>query len=332
MNLSRLAKLAGCSLSTVSKAFKNSPEISNDTKERIFKLAKEHNCYTKYYTPVLQKKVFALLCSEVSSLFYSSVIESIEKNISENGDILLVSIGNFVQSKTEELIDYYINFHKVDGLILMFNTGYDIKGIKNTPTVAIGHQLDKLPKISYYCDYVSSDNHDAIYQAVSYLKNMGHKKIGFIGEYHTAKTSEKFEEALKYYKIPINKDWIAISSKRKGEAGYDGMDKIIANSSRPTAVFAAYDSIALGAVNRIYKAGLKVPDDISIIGNNDIPLARFGVPPLTTITVPIQNIADAATELLYKRIKYNNNTPYQKVFFQSSLTIRDSVKNLNEKF
>lgn len=330
MNLEKLAKLAGCSLSTVSKAFNDSPEISAKTKNRIFELAKEYNCFTKYYTPKLHKKIFALICPEISSPFYSAIVEAIEKNVTQNGDILLIALNRFIHSTTEELIDYFINFHHIDGLFLCFSAPNDTKILQKVPTVLIESFSKPTHEVSYFCDFVNSDSSDAIYRIVSYLKEMGHSKIGFIGEYYTNSTLKKFEEALSYYKIPVNRDWFVTSSERKGSAGFDGMDKIISSPSRPTAVMAAYDSIAFGAINRIHAAGLKVPDDISVIGNNDIPLARFSSPPLTTISIPIQEIADNAVELIYERIRSANSMPYKKVFLQSKLTIRESVKNMKE--
>ena len=86
-----------------------------------------------------------------------------------------------------------------------------------------------------------------------------------------------------------------------------------------------YDAIALGAMNRIYMAGLSVPDDISLIGVNNISLTRFSNPPLTTVSTPINEIADSALNLLYRRLRYPAS-PYQSVSIQSELTVRDSVK------
>ena len=127
--------------------------------------------------------------------------------------------------------------------------------------------------------------------------------------------------------MEINDEWLIISPERMGEAGYDGIDKLISKKSRPTAVFAAYDALAFGAINRLNEKGLRVPDDISIIGLNDISLAKYATPALTTVTIPINELTDAALNLLYRRIKYTE-APYQNVSIQSSLIIRNSVKNV----
>ncbi len=119
MTMSKIAKLSGCSLSTVSKAFRNSPEISEITKEKNFKIARENNCFTKYYAPVYKKHVFAVVCNELLSSFYGVIVDALNHKITANGDTLLISSCNFISANLEDLFDYYINFHKVDGLIVI---------------------------------------------------------------------------------------------------------------------------------------------------------------------------------------------------------------------
>lgn len=327
MNMTKIAKLAGCSLSTVSKAFSNSDEISSETKEKIFEIAKKHNCFTKYYSPVLNKYVFGVICNELSgSSIYGEIVGALNKRIYDNGDLLLASSNGFVSSVGDEILDYYINFHKVDGLIIIDGAKFENSVWKNIPTVSIGSLYKE--KI-HYCDCVNTDRSFGVYQAVSHLKEMGHRDIAFIGEYLTSGALKSFRKAMADCSLDVNEDWLVTSSKRMGEAGYDAMDKLISLPQRPTAVFAAYDAMALGAINRVYSAGLCVPEDISIIGVNNIPMSRFSTPPLTTVSTPIEEIADAALNLLYRRIRFRES-PYQSVSIQSNLTIRESVKNLNK--
>ncbi|MDD6485296.1 MAG: LacI family DNA-binding transcriptional regulator [Clostridiales bacterium] len=321
MTLSKLAQLAGCSVSTVSKAFHDSPEISEETRKKIFDIAKKNNCFTKYYTPTLGKHVFAAICTEISSPYYAAIIESLDKKISDNGDMLLIASSKFVVSNFAELIDYYVNFHRIDGLILIHTPTYATEYFKKIPTVKIGKETNKI----LYCDCVNSIHDNGIYESISYLKNMGHTKIAYIGEYFTTSTLDTFKDALIKNNLEINNDWLITSSKRKSEAGYDGMDKLISLSSRPTAVFAAYDTIAFGAIRRVYDMNLNVPNDFSIISKDDIPLAEYSSPALTTIAMPIEEMTETALNLLYKRLKYSA-APYKKVSIQSSLVIRDSVK------
>ena len=127
--------------------------------------------------------------------------------------------------------------------------------------------------------------------------------------------------------LEIKDDWIFISSKRKGEAGVEGAEHLLSCKERPTAFFAAYDAIAFGAISRLTKAGLSIPEDISVVSYNDISLAKFASPPLTTLSTPVEDLTEAALDLLYKRIA-NPLAPYRSVFVQGELILRNSVKKI----
>ncbi|MBR2616005.1 MAG: substrate-binding domain-containing protein, partial [Clostridia bacterium] len=180
-------------------------------------------------------------------------------------------------------------------------------------------------KAEYLFDSVCTDRGWGIRQAVAHLKEMGHKRIGFLGEYLTRHTCTAFREALRSLDLEIHEDRIVSSPKRKAEAGFDGADLILSRGECPDAVFCAYDAIAFGAISRFHQSGLSVPEDISVISYNDIPLARFATPPLTTISTPVEATTDAALNLLYKRMQ-NPLSPRQSVTLSCDLVLRDSVK------
>ncbi len=328
MTMSKIAKLSGCSLSTVSKAFRNSPEISESTKEKIFKIARENNCFTKYYSPVYKKRVFAVICNELISSVYGVMVDTINNKITANGDTLLISSCNFISANLEDLFDYYVNYHKIDGLIVIGKLPESVKTdnkiLSNTPLVCIRATKSKA---SSPCDCVESDRDPAIVSAVNYFKEMGHKKIAFIGEYLTSSAQKRFIEAMTSAELEVKKEWIICSSKRKAEAGVDGMERLLSLPERPTAIFAAYDAIAFGAINKIHRVGLSVPKDFSIISSDNIPLSQFSSPSLTTIADPVEDIAEGAINLLYRRLN-NSNAPFQRIQIQSELIIRNSVEKI----
>ena len=324
MNMTKIAKLAGCSLSTVSKAFRNSPEISEETRNKIFEIAKQNNCFDKYYSPVYEKRVFAVICKELITSSYGTIVDALNEKISANGDTLLISTCNFVNTALDELLDYYINFHKVDGLIIISSKVSDIEFAQKIPTVMI---QERGQLFSPNCDRVETTDNYGINSVISYLKANGHTKIGYIGEYLTQAKKAIFKETMEKLGLEVVDNWIVTSSKRKGEAGYDGMDRILSQPSRPTAIFAAYDAIAFGAINKLHMDGLRVPDDFSFVSCDNIPLSKFSCPPLTTISTPVEELSEAAISLLYRRLQ-NINAPYQTVTIQSKMVIRDSVKKI----
>lgn len=325
MNMSKLAKLAGCSISTVSKAFRNSQEISPETRDRIFEIAKQNNCFERYYSPIYKKRVFAVICKDLITSIYDAIVDSLNVKITANGDTLLISNCNFVDSAFNDLIEYYVNFHRVDGLIIISSQNYNLELHHNIPIVMI---CERDIAFSSRCDRVIMSNDYGIEDGVSYLQKMGHKKIGFIGEYLTKFKRTFFLNSLAKFGLEQNESWILTSKMRKGEAGYDGMDRILSLSSKPTAFFAAYDAIAFGAINRLHSAGFKVPDDFSIISCDNIPLSKFACPPLSTIATPVDEITDAALNLLNRRLQ-NKDANFQSITIQSELIIRESVKKLS---
>ena len=329
MTMSKIAKLSGCSLSTVSKAFRNSPEISDSTKEKIFKIARDNDCFTKYYAPVYKKRVFAVICNELIGSVYGVMVDSLNNKITANGDALLISSCNFISANLEDIFDYYVNYHKIDGLIIIGKLPESIKTdnkiFSNTPLVCIRATKSKA---SSPCDSVESDKDPAIISAVNYFKKMGHKRIAFIGEYLTSAVQKKFIEAMESARLEVKKEWIICSSKRKAEAGVDGMERLLALPERPTAIFAAYDAIAFGAINKIHRDGLSVPKDFSIISSDNIPLSEFSSPALTTIADPIDEITEGAINLLYRRLQHNS-APVQRIQIQSKLIVRNSVEKID---
>ncbi len=324
MNMTKLAKLAGCSLSTVSKAFRNSPEISEETKMRIFEIAKEHNCLNKYYTPIYKRRVFAAICQEITSSVYGDIVETLNKKISENGDTFLISCSNFLKDSFSELINYYVNFLRVDGLIIIDHSGYDKRLIADVPTVLIGTISEEN---KHSCDCINFDRSYGMLLALKHLREMGHREIGFLGEYHTTSSKNMFKEAAKKLSLETRDEWIITSRERKGAAGADGIDRLFSVSHKPTAIYTAYDAIAFGAISKLSQAGLIIPEDLSIVSSNDLSISQYSTPPLTTVSFSTEEVTNVTLSLLKRRLK-NRNAPYQSVTIQGSLSIRNSVKEI----
>ena len=171
------------------------------------------------------------------------------------------------------------------------------------------------------------------YLATKHLIDCGHKEIGLIaGELDktTARTRyEGFVKAMNEANLPIHENWI-MEGFFEPEDGYECMNKILAQDSLPTAVFCCNDVMALGAISAITEKGLRVPDDISIIGYDNIHSSRFYAPPLTTIHQSKSRLGAQAVNLLFERIanKDNDNHEKHRIAIHPELVIRKSVRNL----
>lgn len=317
MNLTELAKLANVSVSSVSKAFSGSEEISPETRNRIFEIAKENGCFDKYNKNKPFKKIIAVICPELNSEFYSGALNLLEKEIQKHNGIMTVSASNFSKEKIQELFTYYCFYCNIDGIIIISNNT-KLENIHNIPAVSIGS--------THQCPNIDSFNYDlfpAIFEAVEHLKENGHTRIGFISETLTSGKLTNFKQAMKKANLPINSDFIKISSLRFEDAGIEAMSSFLQQEIRPTAIITAYDNIAIGAIKTITNNKYSVPKDFSIIGMNDISIAKHTETALTTINFRLEDICKKAVDTIFKKIK----NPYYKNKGISSFIPRLVVRN-----
>jgi LacI family transcriptional regulator len=170
------------------------------------------------------------------------------------------------------------------------------------------------------------DNKAGAYQAVTHLIGLGHRRIGFVSNAPLpyAGAQDRFagyRQALTEHNLPMDDDLVRIAAflPEKGEAA---MEELLALPERPTAVFAASDVVAIGVMGAIQAAGLQVPDDVAVVGFDDIFLAAHTHPPLTTVRVPAYGLGWTAAEVLVSLIDGDEDTPM--VTLETKLVIRDS--------
>lgn len=297
MNLSKLAQLANVSVSTVSKAFSDSREISEQTKLMIFDVAKENGCFDKYYKPKYSKKVIAVICPEMLGIHYTQMTTFISNEISRHNGTMVMSAGDFSHKKEQELVDYYTRFAHADGIIIIEPSG-TVKNSTDIPIVQIGHASE-----SKNIDCVNVVVDSAMDEALQYLKTKGLIKIGFIGETFAQQEYDFFKSGLLRQKMSIDDAHISISDKRFYDAGYYGMDKMIRTGTVPQVVFAAYSHIAVGIMQRLKEEHFSVPDDISIICMDDISSIPYSDIKLSCIKMHLDEVCATALDLLYQKIE-----------------------------
>lgn len=321
MSLKELAKKANVSIATVSKAFSGSSDISEKTRQHVFDTAKSMGIFEKYYKERSSKIVIAIICPEICSEFYSDIIENINKSAEKYGAMTVVSISGFDGKRVNELFKYHAYIQKADGIIVLSGAD-DIINPDKFPVIAFGSSFDTTDK-----DSITVDTQDAVLSAVKYLSENGHSRIAFIGEKNTYKTFEEFKAAMTMLGLNTDDDLIYNGDERFEDAGFAGMNRMFGSGHIPTAVFAAYDYIAIGAIKCINAHGLKVPDDISVIGSDDTYLAAQMNIPLTSIAKTPDGY-DKAIEMLLRKINnkyvsFKAGKPYK-----ARLIKRKSVKNI----
>ena len=328
MNLEMLAKLAEVSVGTVSKAFSGSSEISADTRERIFALARQNGCFDKYNKNRFDKKVIAVICPEIKSEYYAAMATILDREITSHGGIMLLSATDFSEERERALFSYYASYCKADG-ILTINQGAVLENSFHIPVVAI------LPtdtaKRSKNIDFIMSDMPSAIESSIGYLKELGHKKIAFAGETLTMIKLQHFKNAMRKAGLAIDEGLICVSKKRFEEAGEEIMDHWIAEGHMPHAVVAAYDYIAIGLRRSLRRAGKSVPQDCSVIGMDDISVVPYLEAPLSSIHTHTDDACRIAVEILLKKAQNQYYSSRQEILMPSEFVARGSCAPYRER-
>lgn len=323
MTLKKLAALAGTSVATVSKAFSDSDEISDERKQEIYRLAKEHGCFDKYYKSTFGKKTIVIICPEVRSEIYASGVECLSRMIEKRNGNAIIALSFFSDKKTHELVDFYSTGKKADAIILLgLTTTFSKKPLIPIIDATVGKDHSK------FVDTITMNPLFMTDSIVEYLIKMGHKKIAFISERLSSAKLESFCESAKQYGLDLPPEYIYTSNLRFEVAGYEGMKRIIAMKNRPTAVVTAYDYITIGALKAAHDFNISVPDDISLVGMDNISLCDYTDVRITSYEMAFESFYELVAGVTFQRIENKIYLSRQNVALKGNLILRDSVKNL----
>ncbi len=318
MNLRELARLTGVSVSTVSKAFSNAGDVSEKTREYILETAKKYGCYGKYHKEKYEKHVIAIICPELRSLYYATFVDRLQRHIEKNGGIVLISTDDFSRRKQTELLEYYTSFLQVDG-IFVYNFRSSAKQGYETPIISLGSSTDT------GVNTVHTDLQEPINQAVFHLLDLNHQKIAFIGESLTTGKEALFRTAMESHDLTVPPEYLIRSAYRFERAGEDGAEQLLRLAEPPTAILCAYDDIAHGVITTLNRHGLRVPEDVSVIGMDNNESSRHTEPPLTSIDSGLDELCQVAWDLMCKKFDDKQYKLRQKIIISGELIIRDST-------
>lgn len=329
VTLKALAQAAGVSVATVSKAFSGSREISEETKERIFELARREGCFDKYNKNKFHKRVIAVICPELISEYYTDIIAKLTREAETYGALVTVSATDFDKAREQELFAYYSSYCNADGIIVVGNASR-IKNVGLVPAVSLDGVCGSEGVSSVCCRLQA-----AICDAVRYLKGLGHTRIGFAGEALTESKLHMFKNAMRSAGLPLEQRYTVNSSERFERAGADTAEGWLREGEPPTAVIAAYDYIAIGIIKTFREAGYRVPEDISVIGMDDIKLDEYLETSLSSVHVPKEELCHEAVRIIMKKLDNQHFSPRTSLLIPAELIIRAStapVKSGDENF
>ncbi|MBU3157486.1 LacI family transcriptional regulator [Clostridium estertheticum] len=324
MNSIDIAKIAGVSRSTVSRVINNYDNVPDETRKKIQQIIKENNYVPHASARMLagvKNRIIGLFIIDMktdtngkqvtSSSYFTPFTGSVIENASKMGYNVLVSIVS-KQKDYKKVKEIFYNKTVSGGIFIGEKNGEpEIKEIINSGCrVALLDQAVKSDEEVYNkCIIVNADNYYGAYKATNYLIGLGHSNIA-----HIVGISENLSgiERFNAYKNALTDAGIAVKSNLivKGDftinGGYNATKKLL-QKEIPTAIFCGNDMMAIGAIQAIEEANLNVPEDISIVGFDDIEVARYINPALTTVRMKLLEMASIATNTLITSIESNSN-------------------------
>lgn len=326
-----VARLAGVSVATVSRALANPDVVQGETRKRVLEAVRETG-----YTPNIaartlrarRSQMVLVVVPNIGNVFFPEVLRGIEETLSAAGyGLIIANLGDSTEKEAR-----YVDLAcagQVDGVLLL--CGAMIAGRNRTlhdagiPIVSV---CERIPGETF--PQVEIDNRKAATVAVDHLIGRGHTSIAYLtGPKERLLDQDRFAgycDALGRAGLSVRQDWV-FPGDFTFQAGLDAAARVLAMApaARPTALFAANDEMAIGFAKAIQEAGLAVPQDMAIVGFDGIAFADFCHPPLTTMVQPRALLGSTAADLLVRRMSRSPETLPQRIRLDARLTVKNST-------
>ncbi len=347
VNIKDIARLAGVGVSTVSRVINQHPDVKAETRENVLRIIEEYNYIPNNSARNLKRADsddVGILIKGMYNPFFAQMLSFIEGILSDNGYGLLSHYNeeysssqqlNFDSMRDIDVAYEFVMEKKLCGLICL---GGDFDNVNNediqrlgVPIVIASTNMDeKVNRELYSC--VSIDNEKAAFSAVEYLCRSGHQNIGIIttgaGDLSTGSARTRgYINALLANGLSKKDNYFELGAYTF-ETAYNAMKRLLEKASDLTAVFAISDIMAIGASKAILDCGMKIPEDISVIGFDDIDYAAYFNPALSTVRQPVKAIAESTAEILIGLLEDGGESKH--MLFSTEMIIRESSRTLND--
>lgn len=322
-----VARHARVSVTTVSHVVNKTRFVSEEGRARVELAVRDLGYVPSAVARSLQRSAthtLGMLIPNSSNPYFAEIVRGIEDRCFGAGYNLLLCNTDDEPRRQGKVLQVLAE-RRVDGLIVV-SSGDDpalpslLTGLR-VPTVMVDREIDTLP-----CDLVETDHMHGALLAVQHLTTLGHRRIACIGGPAGVLTADQRVEGwrLGMAGLGLASADLLHHGDFTSEGGYAAMHAVLRQAARPSAVFVANDLMAIGALCAAYECGVAVPDEMSLVGFDDIELARFTCPPLTTVAQPKQRIAHMAVDMLLERIE-GRRKDVRKVVLQPELRVRAST-------
>ncbi len=301
-SINSVATLAGVSIATVSRVLNDSKPVNFVTRQRVLAAVDELGYRANAFGRSLRKaesRLLLVLVPDFTNPYYSEIVQGIESVTRLRGYNIVLAAAPSSWAGNPAALDMLHN-KLADGVISLARIDGDaqvMQEMKHLSWVACSE-----PAPYSGVPYVSIDHRQAAVDAVQYLLNRGHRRIGLISADETYQWAKKRHEgyvaSLERAGIAIDPGLIQIARHTDYAHGITAAAALLAQPDPPTAVFAVSDTLAIGAIKTFIKAGRRVPDDVAVIGFDNVPIAEVFEPALTTVGQPMHELGSCATEIL----------------------------------
>lgn len=331
VRLKDIADKTGFSTNTVSLALRQSPRIPPQTREVIRKAAEELNYLPNHIAKSLvsrETKTIGLVLTDINNPALTQTAQAIEIALAERGYGTLFATSNNTLSEEVRAIDLFRS-RQVDGMLIYPTSHKKLEHIRplrraNLPVVLLVGDPDS------GLDAVSVDDRRGAYKATRHLIEIGHRRVGIIDGANPLGNREKregYQQALTEAGIDYDEALSVDPQGHNSLRGFWAMDQLMSGTKRPTAVFAANDTLAIGALRWCLKQNLRVPDDVAIIGFDNIEYAEYASVPLSTINYAADIVSRMAVDRLMRLISAGDHLPDPRVtLIDPDLVVRESTQ------
>ncbi len=326
MDIHAVARLAHVSIATVSRTINHIPTVNPKLTKRVWEAIRELNYFPNTQARALvsgRSRMLGLIVSEITNPFFPELIQGFEDVAVENGYEILIGSTNYEADRMQRCIRRMVERNAEGVAIMTFGIEQpllDQLADRNVPLVFVDLAPNR-PGMSV----LKVDYHNGIRQGVQHLAALGHRRIAFVSgpqRLHSAQSRlAAFKKALGECGIPVD-ETLMIEGDHTMEGGMVSAQKLMATKDLPTAIMCSNDMLAIGVLHQLSRSGLRVPDDVSIIGFDDIHMAAMMIPPLTSIQMSRTDIASAAVSALRGHLE---GSPKREYRIDTRLVVREST-------
>lgn len=326
-----VADYAGVSVATVSRVMNKSGYVSHDLEMRVLEAMAALNFRPSALAQSLRNQrtlTVGVLIPQIDQPFFSTLTFVIEKSLFASGYRALICSAEENLEKENTYVEMLLR-QRVDGVVIA-PTGQSAEHVmrfveRKVPVVLVDRDLPSVNEINR----VLVDNYQGAYDGMRYLIDLGHRCIAIVAASLYSESLQSrlhgAEQALKDAKIPLDPAMLVIETYPDFEVGFNAGKKLLGHVPRPTAIFALTDMMAVGVIHAVAKTGLRVPDDVSVIGFDNIPLAPYLMPELTTVAQPIDQIGEVTAGMLLRRMEESRDA-IESVTLPAKLVVRNSAR------